>query len=170
MPNWCSNVVTISSDDSELMAKVKSAAESATDSGFFNALFPRPVEEEENWYGWNVNNWGTKWDTGVNIIDQSDNEIVLSFDTAWSPPIGFYAALEEMGYEVDAFYYEPGMCFAGRYMDGTDDYYEYSGMNSEEVKELLPMELDECFCISESMADWENENQEEEDYNTEEEG
>jgi hypothetical protein len=31
------------------------------------------------------------------------------------------------------------------------------------------MELDECFCISESMADWESENQEEEDFNTEEE-
>jgi hypothetical protein len=57
-------------------------------------------------------------------------------------------------------------------MDGTDDYYEYSGMNSEEVKQLLPMELDECFCISESIAEYENENQEIEleDYNTEEEG
>jgi len=173
MPNWNSNLLTVTSDDPELMAKIKDAAEKSAESdSFFNLLVPRPESEEGDWYSWNVNNWGTKWDTNVNIIDQSDNEIVLSFDTAWSPPIGFYAALEEMGFEVDAFYYEPGMCFAGRYMDGTDDYYEYSGMNSEEVKELLPMELDECFCISESMADWENENQEIEleDYNTEEEG
>jgi len=169
MPNWNSNFLSITSDDVELMAKVKSAAESSSEDGFFHALFPRPLTEDGDWYSWNVNNWGTKWDTGVNIIDQSDNEIVLSFDTAWSPPIGFYAFLEEMGYEVDAYYYEPGMCFAGHYTDGTDDYYEYSGMNSEEVKEMLPMELDECFCISESMADWENENQEEEEFNTEEE-
>ena len=33
---------------------------------------------------------------------------------------------------------------------------------------MLPMELDECFCISEQMAEWE-ENNEEEDFNTEEE-
>lgn len=169
MPNWCSNVVTISSDDSELMAKVKSAAEGATDSGFFNALFPRPVEEEENWYGWNVNNWGTKWDTGVEITDQSDNEIVLTFDTAWGPPTGFYSYLvEELGYGVEAYYYEPGMAFAGTFIDGDDNYYEYSGANSDEVKEMLPQELDEMFCISESMAEWESEN-EEEDFNTEEE-
>jgi hypothetical protein len=170
MPNWNSNFLSITSDDVELMAKVKSAAESSSEDGFFQSMMPRPLTEDGDWYSWNVNNWGTKWDTGVNIIDQSDNEIVLSFDTAWSPPIGFYAFLEEMGYEVDAFYYEPGMCFAGHYTDGTDDYYEYSGMNSEQVKVMLPMELDECFCISESMAEYENENQEEEDYNTEEEG
>ena len=151
------------------MAKVKSAAEGATDSGFFNALFPRPVEEEENWYGWNVNNWGTKWDTGVEITDQSDNEIVLTFDTAWGPPTGFYSYLvEELGYGVEAYYYEPGMAFAGTFIDGDDNYYEYSGANSDEVKEMLPQELDEMFCISESMAEWESEN-EEEDFNTEEE-
>jgi hypothetical protein len=62
------------------------------------------------------------------------------------------------------------MCFAGVYSDGDDNYYEYSGMSSDEVKEFLPQELDEMFCISESMAEWESENEEEEeDYNTEEE-
>jgi len=169
MPNWNSNIVTIKSDDVELMAKVIDAAEKSMKSeSFFNVLVPRPVEEEENWYDWNVNNWGTKWDTHVEIVDQTANEIVLSFDTAWSPPIAFYSALEEQGFEVEAYYYEPGMCFAGVYSDGDDNYYEYSGMSSDEVKETLPQELDEMFCISESMAEWESEN-EEEDYNTEEE-
>jgi len=35
-------------------------------------------------------------------------------------------------------------------------------MDSEAVKDQLPTELDEMFCISESMAEWEAENAEEE--------
>jgi hypothetical protein len=176
MPNWNSNIVTISSDDGELINKVIDAALKSKESeSFFNVLVPRPVSEDSDWYSWNVNNWGTKWDTGVDLVEKADNSVTLSFDTAWSPPIGFYAALEEMGYEVDAYYFEPGMCFAGHYNDGMDDYYEYSGMNSSEVAEMLPMELNEIFCISESMAEWESENQEidlgeeDEEFNTEEE-
>ena len=44
-----------------------------------------------------------------------------------------------------------------------DDYYEYSDMNSQEVSDTLPTELDEAFCISESMAEWEAENAEDEE-------
>ena len=169
MPNWNSNIVTISSTDAELMSKIKDAAEKSAESeSFFNVLVPRPESESENWYDWNVNNWGTKWDTSVELVEKTENAITIAFDTAWAPPIGFYANLEEMGYEVDAYYYEPGMCFAGHYNDGTDDYYEYNGMNSSEVAEMLPEELDQMFFISESIAEWEEENKEE-DYNTEEE-
>ena len=57
-------------------------------------------------------------------------------------------------------YYEPGMAFAGIWEDGNDDYYEYGDMNSTEVADTLPAELDEAFCISESMAEYEEENQE----------
>jgi hypothetical protein len=162
MPNWNSNTVTIKSDDKELMAKVIAAAESSSEDDFFSKLVPMP-ESESDWYGWNVTNWGTKWDTGVNIVDQTDTEIVLSFDTAWSPPIAFYMELEQMGYEVEAYYYEPGMCFAGVYSDGNDNYYDYGGLSSDDVKEMLPEELDEMFCISESIAEWEEENKEEEE-------
>jgi hypothetical protein len=44
--------------------------------------------------------------------------------------IGFYPVIEEMGYTVDAYYYERVMGLAGHYTDGIDDYYEYSGMRS----------------------------------------
>jgi hypothetical protein len=53
------------------------------------------------------------------------------------------------------------MCFAGIWEDGNDDYFEFGGMNSEQVAEEFPAELDEMFCISESMAEWEEENSEE---------
>jgi hypothetical protein len=56
------------------------------------------------------------------------------------------------------------MCFAGIWEDGVDDFYELGDCaNADEMAETLPTELDEMFCISESIRDYEQENQEEED-------
>jgi cell shape-determining protein MreC len=52
------------------------------------------------------------------------------------------------------------MAFAGIWEDGCDDFYEYGGMNSEQAAEELPSALDEMFGISESMAEWEADNEE----------
>ena len=52
--------------------------------------------QSNNWYDWNVRNWGTKWDVANSDEDSypetelmTDEEIKLqySFNTAWSPPI-----------------------------------------------------------------------------------
>jgi hypothetical protein len=53
-----------------------------------------------NWYSWNVRNWGTKWDVAVHNDDKypdtsllehmsngEDQWVVYSFNTAWSPPV-----------------------------------------------------------------------------------
>jgi hypothetical protein len=66
-----------------------------------------------------------------------------------------------MGFKIRAMYYEPGMAFAGIYEDGQDEYYEYSGLDSKGIAEELPPELDEAFGISESVAEWESEQEEE---------
>ena len=52
-------------------------------------------------------------------------------------------------------YYESGMCFAGIYDNGDDNYYEFSGQSSSEVADMLPQELDDEFGISECMAEYE---------------
>jgi hypothetical protein len=52
-----------------------------------------------NWYDWNVRNWGTKWDVAVSNDEKypdtelleyksegEDNWVVYKFNTAWSPP------------------------------------------------------------------------------------
>lgn len=42
------------------------------------------------WYNWCVDKWGTKWNVGENVdveID-SDEECIITFNTAWSPPRG----------------------------------------------------------------------------------
>jgi hypothetical protein len=86
--------------------------------------------------------------------------VQASFDTAWAPPTGAYEKLMALGFEIEAFYYEPGMCFVGKWEDGIDEYYEYGGETSATVREAIGEELDDYFCISESMAEWEEENQE----------
>jgi hypothetical protein len=117
-----------------------------------------------NWYDFCVNEWGTKWDIGADGNPAVDipGGLSLGFESAWAPPTTAYAKLEELGFSIRAMYYEPGMAFAGIYEDGMDDYYEYGGLDSAGIAEELPAELDEAFCISESVAEWEAENAEEE--------
>ena len=49
-----------------------------------------------NWYDWNVRNWGTKWDVGVGdeekypeteLIHDDETVIAYRFNTAWGAPI-----------------------------------------------------------------------------------
>jgi hypothetical protein len=51
----------------------------------------------------------------------------------------------------------------GKWEDGFDDYYEYAGENSKTVRAAIGDELDDMFGISESMAEYEAENEEEEE-------
>lgn len=86
----------------------------------------------KNWYDWSVGTWGTKWDVGredeyspaAKIVD---GEMVVSFNSAWSPPTGAYSLLEELGFDVSAQYYEPGVGFIGDYSDGIDNCYQIEG-------------------------------------------
>lgn len=75
-----------------------------------------------DWYGWRVQNWGTKWDVDasrIQVLDDSPGYLSLEFDTAWSPPDGVYAALLDLidkhtlNVHLTWFYDEPGMQFAG---------------------------------------------------------
>ena len=119
-----------------------------------------------SWYDFAIGEWGCKWDISNGSDDYKikkvDNgySVTLHFDTAWAPPINFYAKLVELEFNVDAMYYEPGVAFCGCYYDGQDDTYELSGLSSEDVKNQLPTELDQAFGISEQMADWEAEENE----------
>jgi hypothetical protein len=76
------------------------------------------------------------------------------FDSAWSPPIGAYDKLVELGFTVDAYYYEGGMAYAGTYSDGNDDSISLEGMTADEIEQDYP-DLNEAFGISESMREYE---------------
>ena len=131
--------------------------------------FNRMTYGYTNWYDFCVNEWGTKWDIGADGNPAQDIPgdeftgpgLMLGFDSAWAPPCAAYEKLLEQGFYIRAMYYEPGMAFAGVWDNGNDDYYEYGGMDSKEIADTLPTDLDEAFCISESVAEWEEENAEE---------
>ena len=74
-------------------------------------------KNDDRWYHWNIQNWGTKWDAcNVSIEYQDDSQIEIEFDTAWSPPEPICNRLREMFGDlvsVSWFYDEPGMELAG---------------------------------------------------------
>jgi hypothetical protein len=71
-----------------------------------------------------------------------------------------YEKLEQMGYSVRAYYYEPGMAFCGVWDEGYDDYFDIGILSWEDVKDEIPEALDEMFGISECMRNYAEENQE----------
>jgi hypothetical protein len=116
-----------------------------------------------NWYDYCCGEWGTKWDVGgdgQSDIHPDGKMLHTSFDSAWSPPTRAYEKLEQLGFGVNAMYYEGGMGYAGTYSDGVDEEISFDNMNADEIEQEYP-ELDEAFGISECMREYEAENQEE---------
>lgn len=186
MPNWCNNQVIIKHPNPAEIERLAAALEEGgfcnavipvpkelteTISGFVGD----PVEQAKleaqtraniekfghgNWYDFCVNKWGTKWDVGdqgATTVHPDGTMLETSFDSAWSPPIGVYAELVEQGFEVRAMYYEGGMCYAGIWEDGDDDFYELGSMGHREVEAMIPTDLNEMFAISETMAEYADE-------------
>lgn len=91
MPNWCENAIVIKSDgDEEKFQKFKETliGEDGNPKFSFQLHVPRPADQEENWYEWNCENWGTKWDAGQDglKIEILKDVIHIFCITAWSPP------------------------------------------------------------------------------------
>jgi len=132
MPNWCNNTVEIRHEDPVMLERVRTAF---NNGALLAEFIPVPeelqitagrtnnpdenqkiVDAEEsnrekygysNWYDFCVSEWGTKWDVGGDgcVPHDIDGGIMISFDSAWSPPIAAYEKLTEMGFEIRAFYH-----------------------------------------------------------------
>lgn len=187
MPNWCANNIELRHKDPAMIQRAVEAFKQGkfcnefipvpqalmdTVSGRFGDPEEQRLLEEKtmhnlstygyaNWYDFCVNEWGTKWDVGdaesVNTVD--DTHMVAFFDSAWAPPIGLYEALLALDFDVEACYYEPGMAFVGKWYNGDDFCINYGEYNSDTVREAIGEELDDMFCISEDMSQWEEENE-----------
>lgn len=72
----------------------------------FNNFIPIPTEDywdykdeegklHQNWYGWNIENWDTKWDAYDVDFEQDASGLTATyrFTTAWSPPMKVYEAI-----------------------------------------------------------------------------
>ena len=121
MPNWCSNYVTISGSKKEIK-KIADILDANSEGNLFESLVgidPNISREEYDnggWYNSNCDFWGCKWDVPIELahINIEEEEIRLSFDTAWSPPFNFYIELSKrFNTSLNAIYDEPGLDFAG---------------------------------------------------------
>jgi hypothetical protein len=143
MPNWCANKLMVEHDDLVMLDRFVRAYNAGT---VCNEFIPKPKDIGDGWFDWCVTNWGTKWDVGADVGTEREerhglratvvgNQANCSFDSAWSPPIGLYEKLVELGYNVKASYWEPGMAFCGIYDNGFDNYVEYTS------KDMIPVAL-----------------------------
>lgn len=184
MPNWCYNNLDITATTDEQKAMLERVSRAEPEDGFIGMFLPLPealkettsptpqpgqanykgeqpvVDGFDNWYDWQVANWGTKWDPDLQGADFDGTTLSVSFDSAWSPPMAFYEWLHEQGYEVYANYYEPGMDFGGFYTNGEDVFIEdVSNTARQDESEWDDdfRELNEIYGIAEEVAMWDEE-------------
>ena len=136
MPNYCYNTLKISCDNHDKIKVFFNENKSLNnkdknDDSFlsFAKSVPKP-ESEEDWYNWNCNNWGTKWeaiDVELNCYSDSilsndftlpDNstEIIYTFSTAWGPALNWLdtVAKKYPDLYLENEYSECGMDFYGK--------------------------------------------------------
>ena len=123
MPNWCSNYIKISGEESN-MKPIFDLLNSEVDVLFMSTLVPENEDFEEIKESGSfilspyVSYYGTKWDFNVKECDTNILEptsIGFSVSTAWSPPEPFCQRLsKKYGVEVTIDFSEPGCDFAGR--------------------------------------------------------
>ena len=145
---------------------------------------PQPmIEGFDNWYDWRCENWSTKWEVnefyGVDrqhLNDSLDESTIsFGFSSAWSPPINAYQTFimnmseKNLDVSVKAYYYEGGCDFMGCWDNGDDDCYAPSELKSTDDwwNDGIGAELDEMFNITESMAEYEAEQEAEKEDVTE---
>ena len=121
MPNWCQNVMYIKNATPKLREAIE-------DGRLCDFIKPMPKELEDttspsdglNWYDWRVENWGTKWDINVPIVqDDEDDTLVVTFDTAWGPPCEMWREMSKK-FDFEAYFVEYGMMFFGSFIEGTE--------------------------------------------------
>ena len=168
MPNWCSNVIYIENTKHDAEA-LRERLEGNVDEDWLLAYFiPEPKydnnsDECPDWYGWRIENWGTKWEVQVDEwseLPTGDPDIVrfrIAFDSAWAPPVPVYEAMQRQGWGVDAFWWEPGMCFCGRWCDGDVEEWLTNDLDITEWKDTFPA-VEEAFDMVNTAKGWMEDN------------
>ena len=194
MPNWCDNQITITGPDSVIDKIENIVNEEKGQPGLLEFMSPMPKELRDttadgsedkemiakhgysDWYSWATDKWGTKWDINEFYgVDRQGDTISFAFSSAWSPPIGAYETFivnmseQKQDVSVKAYYYEGGCDFMGCWDNGDDDCYAPSELDSKSEfwNDRVGAELDEMFNITESMAEYEAEQEAEKEDVTE---
>lgn len=184
MPNWTTNRLTIKGTQTEVAAFLAKAADRSSVAEIqdfsFKSFIPQPPNLYQgpvgpdhvgpNWYAWNCENWGTKWDAchvGVErkrhhelvLLAQAADaeeppaEAVINFDTAWAHPEPVIEAIFNQHPELDIlheFMHEGGYGGGITYREGDEILEEGYSDESPEARDLS-INLKGCdpwnFCI-----------------------
>lgn len=177
MPNWCSNTIVVGGEAADIsefnawlddgkgvLSKILPTPTPLTEtmSGFHGDPEKQAeLEKQEqsnleqfgykNWYDWNIGNWGTKWDVDAEIDDSNntDEQVIFSFESAWSPPQKAIAILAEKFSKLSFrhSYLEEGCGFVGY------DEYDTGGLTNSEYNE--DSQSDEWKRLAQDEFGWE---------------
>lgn len=115
----------------------------------------------KNWYDWRVAEWGTKWDVGrrddgPRISVKADaTKVKIRFSSAWSPPTGFYEKMrDEQNYEIEAYFFEPGMGFCGSWRNGVVADFSLTDIKTvNDLQATIPAKIIRLFKIDTMIAE-----------------
>lgn len=146
MPNWCQCTATITGPAPVIDELHAVLADS--ERGLLAWMRPMPESEQDNWYDWCVENWGTKWPINDPCVldDTEEDSITISFDTAWAPPVAAFRhwAQQDSRVTYRLAYVEPGMGFVGWHgWDGEyfDEDYAEQAQDAERYWEMAAEEF-----------------------------
>jgi hypothetical protein len=126
----------------------------------------------KNWYDWCTTNWGTKWDFGRDVDNNGHKAkirkrkngtkyVELRFDTAWGPPVEFYAHIHDtLGFSVRAYYFEPGMGFIGTSRNGDQNSFDIKSYDDDWLEDNVSTKLCRVFNLYEIAAQMREDNEE----------
>jgi hypothetical protein len=109
----------------------------------FDGHIPEPEHEGDGWYQWRVANWGTKWDACDHEILEYDfsedpSSIVIEFNTAWSPPAVWFAAIVDRHQNLEfEMLWNEEQALSGRFFSKAG-VAEYEDVDFPEFLELWP--------------------------------
>ena len=168
MPNWCYNYAHLYCPSKEVYDKLLDAITKQT---WFKTFAPLG-DDEDDWSYEKANEiWSTKWppqDLEIGCNDETEFIIDLTFNTAWSPPIGVYKTMyANFGITTAAYYEELGNEFFGKCAYSQDEEFDETfdiPSNEKELEEIRSVigfgsELDEFMSDTweHLLEQWENE-------------
>lgn len=135
MPNWCCNHLVVKGPKKALDAFKATLNTKDTDGNevpfSFAQTVPPPAnmfrgnlgdaERKEceakgiaNWYDWQSENWGVKWDCCEVNLEVNDKSVEVRFDSPWGPPIKWMEKASKV---------HPKLKFTIAYCEGGMGYY-----------------------------------------------
>lgn len=177
MPNWCDNELWMHGSKEDL-EKIKAQVTNKEGEFDFGLIVPTPdhpdynneplpaedmFKSKYNWYNWNVNNWGTKWNASDSVVGEVEEplegetnyRLQTWFSTAWAPSTPVTQALSEQYPNVffEHKFIEEGGFFCGviEFQNGEETHDSWEDEPSHESMERLGRE---CICENTDEEYW----------------